>query len=127
MDELNYIVGQHTQSLIRQEVKMNATERFMRIDENQKKQKSNYLKILLIYRARKRFPTKVNNYIFTLCESYDFHMPNMPPFLDEDTTPAWVIADMILCEKNEKDLESLTDIFKYTYEVLPTSFFPNST
>ena len=127
VDELNYIVGQHTQSLVRQDVRMNAMDRFMRTDENKTKQRANYLKMLLIFRARKRFPSKVNNYIITLCEVYDFHVPERPPFMEDDNTPAWVIADMILCEKNDKDQEAWTDIFKYTYEVLPTSFFPNST
>lgn len=122
-EELSYIVGQHTQTLLRLDVQVSALTKYVRTQENTLKRRAAYLKTLLIYRARKRFPLKVNNYIITLCDSVDAHVATLPPFLEDDMTPAWVIADMIFMETDERLRESLMDIFKYVYEVLPESFF----
>lgn len=81
-----------------------------------------YLKMLLVCKATLLMPTRLDNYVNMLCALYK-PPGQLPPDMDKDTTPAWVIADAVVAETNDHDRNNYADIFKYVYGYAPTLFF----
>jgi hypothetical protein len=123
LNTLNYLIEQHTQSLVK-----NATEISI-INDYQSKQMTKqerieiYLKKLLIFRAKRMLVDNVNNYIITLCDMYDGNFINYPPNMEKDTTPEWMIANMILSITSDREKNAFIDIFKYVYDAVPGLYF----
>jgi hypothetical protein len=125
LDNLNYIVGQHTQTLVKQDVQITALDRYVIRDTNRVDARQRYLKKLLLYKAKQRFVEKVNNYIMTLYDVHgnDFEITTLSPVMQEDKTPAWVLADMVMSQTDDREKVAFVDIFKYVYEMEPSIFF----
>lgn len=85
-----------------------------------------YMKRLLLFKAETLFVEKTNDYIFMLCNIYKMNYSrSLPPEMEKDTTPPWLIADAVIAEPNEKDRNAYSSIFEYVYGYPPSSIFGN--
>lgn len=123
INTLNYLVEQHTQSLVKNATEISNLNDFQSQQTTKQDRIEIYLKKLLIVRAKKMLLDKVNNYIMTLCDMYDGNFTDYPPNMDKDTTQEWMIADMILSIKSDREKNAFTDIFKYLYDIAPGLYF----
>lgn len=120
---LTYLVEQHTQSLVANAAEIQILNEFQFKESLKQARKEIYLRKLLIVRARMLLKEKVNNYIITLCDVYDGNSIDYPSNMEKDTTSEWMIANMILSIKSDREKNDFTDIFKFVYETAPGLYF----
>lgn len=120
---LSYLVEQHTQSLVANATEIQMLNEFQFKETLKQARQETYLRKLLIVRARVLLKEKVNNYIITLCDVYDGNFVDYPLNMDKDTTPEWMIANMILSMKSDREKNDFTDIFKFVYDTPPGLYF----
>jgi hypothetical protein len=120
--DLDYRTKQLTSDVLSHTGEITALQSSMTIKNNNLIRQRKYLKTLLICKAELKLPTNIDEYVSMLCTLYKKEGP-IPPDMDKDTTPAWMIADAVLNEPNDNDRAAYTDIFKYVYGYTPLVFF----
>lgn len=121
INELSYQIRQLTNDIMNHESLLTSINSQLYLINNTLALRRTYLKQVLIFKAEKKIPSNINDYIGLLCSVYKKHPETLD--LGDDTTPGWLIADAVISETNDKDRIAFTDIFTYVYGYNPQTYF----
>lgn len=120
--DLSYRMRQVAADIMTHETQIEGVTASINLIANTIQNQNNYLKVLLVCKAILMIPSKIDDYINMLCTLYR-PQGNLPPDMDKDVTPAWMIASAIIAITNDKDRNAYADIFNYVYGYTPYVFF----